>query len=226
MDAVSGAGQGRSREAQSLCYGRERRGDVVGFQDADSQSAARCGFARGPWSGQRGHDVWIPFPRPSRLHDVEEEFAVADAARNGARACGEAEATHPRCGAHGLPAEGDAPVARVEAVQPVTRRRDADATADVGADAKGAAAHGEEGAFAATGAAGGQLSVQRVEDAAEDVVGAVEGHEGLGDIGLAMDDCAGGEEEGGERGGGGGGVEAEGGEADAGVDTGEVEGVF
>ena len=44
------------------------------------------------------------------------------------------------------------------------------APADVGAHAEGAAAHGEEGAFAAGGAARGHVPVVGVRRAAEDVV--------------------------------------------------------
>lgn len=67
--------------------------------------------------------------------------------------------------------------AGADAVQPVERRRDADAPADVRAEAHGAASEREEGALAARAAAAGEVAVLRVPAVPDDVVHRLPDHQ-------------------------------------------------
>jgi hypothetical protein len=80
-----------------------------------------------------------------------------------------------------------------EAQGAVAKCGNADRAGNVSSHTEYTASHSDESAFAATAASSAQTELVGVQDTAEDVVVRVGGHQGLGDVGLDVEDCSGAE---------------------------------
>lgn len=81
-------------------------------------------------------------------------------------------------------------MAGLDAVETVTHGWDANAAAHVGANTQDAASHGDESALTTRASASREFEVCGIQCPAKDVVVAVQGHECLWYIGLAVDYCS------------------------------------